>query len=57
MISRIQKDLHLSVPLKRVFDATTLERFAPIVAGMHEHALTEEKLRRMNEILLGLEES
>jgi amino acid adenylation domain-containing protein len=57
VIARIQKELRVSLPLRRLLEATTLERLALEVARAEPTRPSAEQLQRLDAIMAELEES
>ncbi|MFJ4396907.1 non-ribosomal peptide synthetase [Pseudomonas sp. NPDC089396] len=53
--SRVQKQLQLNVPLRAMFECSTVEALAAYVRGLQDSALDEEKVDRLSDLMAELE--
>lgn len=53
--SRVQKQLQLNVPLRAMFECSTVEEFAEYVRGLQGSALDEGKVDRLSDLMAELE--
>ncbi|QXI44879.1 non-ribosomal peptide synthetase [Pseudomonas wayambapalatensis] len=53
--SRVQKRLQLNVPLRAMFECSTVEELAVYVEGLQGSALDEEKVDRLSDLMAELE--
>ncbi|MGE7991997.1 non-ribosomal peptide synthetase [Pseudomonas sp. NPDC089554] len=53
--SRVQKRLQLNVPLRAMFECSTVEELAEYVQGLQGSALDEEKVDRLSDLMAELE--
>ena len=53
--SRVQKTLQRDVPLRAMFECSTVEELAGYVAGLAASEITEEKVDRLNDLMAELE--
>lgn len=54
--SRVQKTLQRDVPLRAMFECSTVEELARYIDGLATSELTEEKVDRLNDLMAELEE-
>ncbi|EAR21794.1 Amino acid adenylation [Nitrococcus mobilis Nb-231] len=55
VVSRVQKELRVAVPLRRIFESTTLEQLAQSIEASEAAGLTDEKTDRLDALLTELE--
>jgi len=55
MASRVQKQLQLNVPLRAMFECSTVEELAEYVRGLQRSALDEGKVDRLSDLMAELE--
>jgi len=55
MASRVQKQLQLNVPLRAMFECSTVEELAEYVRGLQGSALDEGKVDRLSDLMAELE--
>ncbi|MBA1200955.1 non-ribosomal peptide synthetase [Pseudomonas capeferrum] len=53
--SRVQKRLQLNVPLRAMFECSTVEELAGYVQGLRAGALSEDKVDRLSDLMAALE--
>ncbi|MGH8350079.1 MAG: non-ribosomal peptide synthase/polyketide synthase, partial [Pseudomonas sp.] len=53
--SRVQKTLQRDVPLRAMFECSTVEELAGYIAGLAVSEITEEKVDRLNDLMAELE--
>ncbi|WP_445571552.1 non-ribosomal peptide synthetase [Pseudomonas sp. E102] len=53
--SRVQKALQRNVPLRAMFECSTVEQLAEYIAGLQASEMTEEKVDRLNDLMAELE--
>jgi amino acid adenylation domain-containing protein len=53
--SRVQKALQLNVPLRAMFECSTVEALADYVRGLQDSALDEDKVDRLSDLMAELE--
>ena len=53
--SRVQKQLQLNVPLRAMFECSTVEELAEYIDGLAASDITEEKVDRLNDLMAELE--
>lgn len=53
--SRVQKRLQLNVPLRAMFECSTVEALAVYVEGLQGSALDEDKVDRLSDLMAELE--
>ncbi|HEK1684569.1 TPA: hypothetical protein SMR42_000880 [Pseudomonas putida] len=53
--SRVQKRLQLNVPLRAMFECSTVEELAVYVEGLQGSALDEDKVDRLSDLMAELE--
>ena len=53
--SRVQKALQLNVPLRAMFECSTVEELAGYVQGLQDSALDEDKVDRLSDLMAELE--
>ncbi|MDZ3993046.1 non-ribosomal peptide synthetase [Pseudomonas sp. Teo4] len=53
--SRVQKQLQLNVPLRAMFECSTVEELAEYVRGLQDSALDEDKVDRLSDLMAELE--
>ncbi|MNP54894.1 Linear gramicidin synthase subunit D [compost metagenome] len=53
--SRVQKALQRDVPLRAMFECSTVEELARYIDGLAVSELTEEKVDRLNDLMAELE--
>ncbi|MFT0516998.1 non-ribosomal peptide synthetase [Pseudomonas faucium] len=53
--SRVQKQLQLNVPLRAMFECSTVEELAAYVRGLQDSALDEDKVDRLSDLMAELE--
>ncbi|MBV4530693.1 non-ribosomal peptide synthetase [Pseudomonas sp. SWRI107] len=53
--SRVQKALALNVPLRAMFECSTVEELAVYVTGLQDSALDEDKVDRLSDLMAELE--
>jgi amino acid adenylation domain-containing protein/non-ribosomal peptide synthase protein (TIGR01720 family) len=53
--SRVQKALQLNVPLRAMFECSTVEELADYVRGLQDSALDEDKVDRLSDLMAELE--
>jgi acyl carrier protein len=53
--SRVQKNLQLDVPLRAMFECSTVEELAAYIDGLAASDMTEEKVDRLNDLMAELE--
>ncbi|MHC6226530.1 non-ribosomal peptide synthetase [Pseudomonas sp. X10] len=53
--SRVQKRLQLNVPLRAMFECSSVEELAEYVQGLQDSALSEDKVDRLSDLMAELE--
>ncbi|MFK3682188.1 non-ribosomal peptide synthetase [Pseudomonas sp. NPDC088890] len=53
--SRVQKQLQLNVPLRAMFECSTVEELASYVQGLQDTALDDDKVDRLSDLMAELE--
>ncbi|MFO3723773.1 non-ribosomal peptide synthetase [Pseudomonas sp. HLMP] len=53
--SRVQKQLQLNVPLRAMFECSTVEALAEYVRGLQDSALDDDKVDRLSDLMAELE--
>ncbi|WEZ87158.1 non-ribosomal peptide synthetase [Pseudomonas sp. NyZ480] len=53
--SRVQKQLQLNVPLRAMFECSTVEALAEYVQGLRDSALDDDKVDRLSDLMAELE--
>ncbi|MNM76042.1 Linear gramicidin synthase subunit B [compost metagenome] len=53
--SRVQKQLQLNVPLRAMFECSTVAELAEYVQGLQGSALDEDKVDRLSDLMAELE--
>ena len=53
--SRVQKTLQRDVPLRAMFECSTVEELAEYIEGLAASDITEEKVDRLNDLMAELE--
>ncbi|WP_434698558.1 non-ribosomal peptide synthetase [Pseudomonas sp. D1-1] len=53
--SRVQKTLQRNVPLRAMFECSTVQELAEYIAGLEASEITEEKVDRLNDLMAELE--
>ncbi len=53
--SRVQEQLQLNVPLRAMFECSTVEELAEYVRGLQGSALDDEKVDRLSDLMAELE--
>ncbi|RCL25138.1 hypothetical protein C6A77_15075 [Pseudomonas sp. AFG_SD02_1510_Pfu_092] len=53
--SRVQKQLQLNVPLRAMFECSTVEELAKYVQGLQGSALDDDKVDRLSDLMAELE--
>jgi hypothetical protein len=53
--SRVQKTLQRDVPLRAMFECSTVEELAGYIGGLAASDITEEKVDRLNDLMAELE--
>lgn len=54
--SRVQEQLQLNVPLRAMFECSTVEELAEYVRGLQGSALDDEKVDRLSDLMAELED-